>query len=403
MEGDPSNAGQSRTPALLSSLNEIAETHQEEQDIERTDSTRAKRPSTEPGIERGANQRLEYELQQISQHQELKRELKVTLANPDDISEWDSKLFLDGRGDVNTIALNIRFPPRYPQQQPKVVMKPPLIFHPDVNRKTGFVTIEDWEPQYTILSLLLQLRDTFGSAVNPSESYSSPKKDDHISVAHTAKSSDLRAFAKDFNTNNLEQGKMPLATDREDEVTESMDALEESADKDDKGFMLFSRVKAGHEVDQKGKDIGAESLQIREVEDAEVPEEQHLERDKAIEESIQQKLQENNNSEIVVELNQDQEQSLEGNLHLQMFQRDLMDTHPSKTLETMNKWTVDADTVDKSAHGVNSLIDKMKNDHAQPSQSRLKNQSTRQNAAGSINANSRMLQDSRASGSNAHQ
>ena len=45
--------------------------------------------------------------------------------------------------------------------------------------------------------------------------------------------------------------------DDADEITESaMEELEESGDKNAGGFMLFSRVKAGQEVDdQKGKNI----------------------------------------------------------------------------------------------------------------------------------------------------
>lgn len=112
----PHHANQSRKPELQNDLNEIAEATQEEQDFERKNTGKFRSTGTgkfrsvgsnKPRIERGSNQRLEYELQQMFQHQELNRELKVSLLNQDDISEWSAQLFLQDRGEVNTINLSI--------------------------------------------------------------------------------------------------------------------------------------------------------------------------------------------------------------------------------------------------------------------------------------------------------
>ena len=48
-------------------------------------------------IERGANQRLEYELQQLFNHQELNKEVQIELARKDDFSECNVRLFFNGR------------------------------------------------------------------------------------------------------------------------------------------------------------------------------------------------------------------------------------------------------------------------------------------------------------------
>ena len=77
-----------------------------------------------------------------------------------------------------------------------------------------------------------------------------------------------------------------------------MDPLEDSGDKAPQGFLLFSRVKAGQEVDQKDKSGKMEPLSDveQEVDDER---ESNQDSDIDIEVSIQKKLRESQNSEIV--------------------------------------------------------------------------------------------------------
>ena len=71
-----------------------------------------------------------------------------------------------------------------------------------------------------------------------------------------------------------------------------------------------------------------------------------------------------------------------------MFQSDLMEQNQLKSLEEIQTKENNTETVDKSFAGVNNLIDKMKSDHAQPSQSRLKNQTNRMAANGNSDIHS---------------